>query len=626
MSRRVRLAAGALAVIAVGLIANYGFFFYRDNLVTHYPMKVLSARAFRSGEIPWWNFNDIGGQPLAGNPNALTFYPDNVLYLILPAHVAFNLHFILHLLGGFLAMRALCEARGTSRGAALFAATVWALSGIAVSSTSLYNLVTAIALVPLALLGVERSAPHILGIAFGLMVLAAEPVTLIGAAIAVAILAPKKITLRSLVAAAVIAAAVGAPQIVAFSEIAGEVERVVPFQASTVLVASLSPKRLLEIVFWPLRGSLMDRGNPNDRLFSTVFLGLIALPAMLSRTRYTAIVLVLLFLALGSFNPLLPPIIARFPETRIMRFPEKFAIPLEAALVVLVAAYFDRTAYKRAWAIVTLVPLCFVAIWTIPLDWFAPYRVTPHAPIRVPAHNAPGSPRLTARQMFRERARNLEWLFGATAGLRYGIGRSPDRMHSVLTRTVAERYESGSPEIKQRYLRIAGCNVPGALPAAMIVPGAVGATGFVQAVSLVENPRFEEHEWAVAPIGMHGFRSAPGMVTGYREDGQAVDIGLQTRGPVLLFVNQTFFESWVARSGSTELTTMPLDIDRLGVLVPAGVTHVTLTFGRHRVAAVSTWIASTLLMILLLIPKRVQKRDRRAGEVERAADDDRPLV
>jgi len=82
---------------AAGLIAVFGFFFFRDNFSTHYPIKVISARIFRVGEIPYWNFYDGGGQPLAGNPNTLTFYPDNFLYLVLPAYVAFNLHFLLHL-------------------------------------------------------------------------------------------------------------------------------------------------------------------------------------------------------------------------------------------------------------------------------------------------------------------------------------------------------------------------------------------------------------------------------------------------------------------------------------------------------------------------------------------------
>src|SRR6266550_2372078 len=120
----------ALATSAL-FASTFGFFFYRDNFSTHYPIKVLSALSFRSGEIPYWNFADAGGQPLAGNPNTLTFYPDNILYLFLPAHVAFNLHFLLHLGLAWFAMRALCRRIGASPGAAQFAATMYAVSGLA---------------------------------------------------------------------------------------------------------------------------------------------------------------------------------------------------------------------------------------------------------------------------------------------------------------------------------------------------------------------------------------------------------------------------------------------------------------------------------------------------------------
>ncbi|HSP35034.1 MAG TPA: hypothetical protein VLU46_12010 [Thermoanaerobaculia bacterium] len=604
MSFRLRAVVAVVLVLLIAVTATSGFFFYRDNFITHYAMKVLSARAFRSGEIPWWNFNDIGGQPLAGNSNTLTFYPYNILYLFLPAHVAFNLHFILHLVAGFFAMRALCAARGADRNAALFAATVWATSGIAISSMCVYNIVTAVALVPLAFLGVERNAPHILGIAFGLMLLAAEPMTLLGSALAIAILVPKKMSLRGLAGAVAIAAAVGAPQLIAFAEIAGEVERVVPYRPAVVLGASLSPMRILEIAAGPLRGSLMTAGNPNDRLFSTIFLGLIVVPALVRRSRYVAIAAVLLFFALGDSNPILPPLVERFPSIRIMRYPEKLALPAEVAMVVLIAEYFGRAERRLAWALVTLVPLVAVAIWTIPIDWFAPYRVTPHAPVRERAYTAPRPPSWPARAVYRKRARDLEWLFGATAGLRYAVGRSPDGMHSVLSRIVAQRYAETSHDIQQRYLRIAGVDVPGHLPDAMIVPAAIGARGFLDAVNVIESPRFDEHRWAVAPAGMNGFVSAAGRVASYRENGQHVEIDLDTRGPALLFVNQTFFESWVARCGSADCTTMPLDIDRLGVLVPAGVTHVTLTFGRHHGAVIATWIASTLLMLMLIFRRK----------------------
>ena len=106
-----RLSFVVLLVAGGSLLATLGFFFFRDNFATHYPMKVVSAAAWRAGAIPWWNMTDGGGQPLAGNPNALTFYPDNILYLLFPPHVAFNLHFLLHLLLGWFAMQALiCDA------------------------------------------------------------------------------------------------------------------------------------------------------------------------------------------------------------------------------------------------------------------------------------------------------------------------------------------------------------------------------------------------------------------------------------------------------------------------------------------------------------------------------------
>src|SRR5206468_12518057 len=105
--KRMRLTAALTGLVAALAISWFGFFFYRDNFSTHYPVKVISSRIFQAGEIPYWNFHDGGGQPLAGNPNTLTFYPDNFLYLILPAHVAFNLHFIIHLVAAWFAMRAL---------------------------------------------------------------------------------------------------------------------------------------------------------------------------------------------------------------------------------------------------------------------------------------------------------------------------------------------------------------------------------------------------------------------------------------------------------------------------------------------------------------------------------------
>src|SRR2546428_2650698 len=184
---------GVLALLiatAAALIAIFGFFYFRDNFFTHYPIKVISSKIFRAGQIPWWNLYEDGGQPLAGNPNTLTFYPDNFLYLILPPHIAFNLHFLIHLTLAWFAMRALCRKTGASPQASAFAATMYAMSGLAISATAFYNLITAVALIPFALWAVERDRnPFILGLAFGLIGLVGEPVVVLSTAISAAIVA-----------------------------------------------------------------------------------------------------------------------------------------------------------------------------------------------------------------------------------------------------------------------------------------------------------------------------------------------------------------------------------------------------------------------------------------------------
>src|SRR5712691_1979484 len=270
----------AIAIAAVAMLASaFGFFFYRDNFSTHYPIKVLSAQSFRSGEIPYWNFADAGGQPLAGNPNTLTFYPDNVLYLFLPAHLAFNLHFLIHLALAFFAMRALTRSE--------FAATVYVMSGIAVSATAFYNLIVAVAIIPLAFLAAERRWPRLLGCAFGLLALAGEPVMIIGTVVAVAILAIDRISIRGFAIAIAISIVIASPLLIAFAEIAREVERSVGMSSRTVLNASLPPIRIVELFAGPIIGVLNDADGPfRLRLFSTIFLGLIAVPALVRRSRY----------------------------------------------------------------------------------------------------------------------------------------------------------------------------------------------------------------------------------------------------------------------------------------------------------------------------------------------------
>lgn len=612
----VRWRRAALAVaflVAASVVAQFGFFFFRDNFSTHYPLKVLSARVFQSGAIPYWNFHDGGGQPMAGNPNALTFYPDNVLYLLLPGHVAFNLHFLLHLAGAFLAMRWLLAARGCSAGASHFGAALYAMSGMAVSATAFYNLIAYVALIPFALWAVERRSLRILGVAFGLMLLAAEPIMILSALIAVAIAAAARMRWLHIVMALALAGAIGSPQLIAYSEIAGEVERVLGFSSQTVLNASLHPLRLVEILVWPVTGFLTDpeRLDPRnaERLFSTLFVGVIAIPALVQRSRYTLIAGIMLFFALGRFNPVVAAAVDAFPAIRVARYPEKFAVVLIVALCVLSAQYFDRVRWKRAWVLITFLPLVWAGLRALPIDWFRHYRVTEVRATRVYRDWA----RIggDVRESYRRGAAELAPLFGAVAGVEYVLLRSPDNMHSLLSRMVAERFENGAPHLRQRYLRMAAADVPGALPYVSAVTRAVGARDVYQAVAVVENPAFDDARMAAAPARLHGFASAPATVS-FRRNLQSIAIDVKASGPALLLVNESYFAAWVARSGETTLETVPLNVDRLGVLVPAGSHRITLTFGRRRILVAGAWIASSLLLIGSAVALAIEERQRRS--------------
>ncbi|MCU1229594.1 MAG: hypothetical protein JWO97_2478 [Acidobacteria bacterium] len=624
MKNATKVAAAVTVLLVAAAISTLGFFFYRDNFATHYPVKVISQQLWRAGEVPYWNFFDGGGQPLAGNPNTLSFYPDNVLYLFLPSHVAFNLHFLIHLALGWLAMRALTRSNA--------AAWVYALSGVAISATAFYNMVTAVALIPFALLAAERRSAARLGLAFGLLALAGEPVTMIGAAIAVAIVfaapltrpsatlsrrerdinpspsgrrwreAPdegRRMPLPSLLAAVAISIVIALPQLLAYSEIAKEVERAHGYSARTVLNASLPPLRLLEIVIGPL----IPRDPRAPFLFLSLFIGIIAIPALFRRSRYTVIALTMLFFALGRYNPLVAWIVEALPSIRIVRFPEKFALPMTVAIVVLATPLLT----KRVWRWVTLGPLAVVALFTIPLDWFEPYQLPRTASQRISIEPFAANG-LSLRNEYRMRAARREPLFGATSGLRYAVDRSPDGMFSLMTRIATERYTSTRNE---RWLRIGGIN---GLPRAFIVPRTIAVRSVPEAVNAIESPSFDERTTAVAPMNFTSPTDA--RVTSFIERPQALEIGVTSSQPALLFVNETYFRAWDAGP----LRTLPLDLDRLGVIVPAGETHVTLRFGRHRTAIAIAWLFSTLLVTAALF----ELLYRGSREIQRSGDDDAP--
>ena len=171
-----RSGCGPTVPLALGQRTLY----FRDVFTTHLPVKAFGAAQLRQGRIPAFNPTWGLGQPFRGNPNALPFYPGNLLYLVLPFWIAFNLHYALHWLLAALTMAALARALGQGQPAALVAGLTYAGSGWMLTGLSFYNLLAVSAWWPLVLLGAARGGRRGIalgGLACGLALLAGEPVT-----------------------------------------------------------------------------------------------------------------------------------------------------------------------------------------------------------------------------------------------------------------------------------------------------------------------------------------------------------------------------------------------------------------------------------------------------------------
>jgi hypothetical protein len=165
------------------------------------------------------------------------------------------------------------------------------------------------------------------------------------------------------------------------------------------------------------------------------------------------------------------------------------------------------------------------------------------------------------------------------------------------------------------------------LRAAMIAPRLVSAPTVTEAVRWIESPAFDPQTMIIVPHQRALSVATPPRVRvlSSEEAGQTLRFRFSTPAPVLLFVNQSYFSAWVAMSGDRELETLPVDLDRLGIIVPAGEHEIVLRFGRHRTLIAAAWFASLLVLTAAAVSLRIEHFDRGPGEIERAGNDDAAL-
>jgi hypothetical protein len=139
---------GLLLATVLPVMRGTETYYHRDLLQAHFGLKTAQARAWHAGYVPEIDVYRAGGQPLAGNPNSVPFYPDNLLYLVAPLLWALDAHLWLHWLIAPLGAFWLGRAWGLSRPASWAVGVVYGLSGFFVSHLAFYNLIAGAALTP----------------------------------------------------------------------------------------------------------------------------------------------------------------------------------------------------------------------------------------------------------------------------------------------------------------------------------------------------------------------------------------------------------------------------------------------------------------------------------------------
>ena len=266
-SPRLWLLRALLLAPLVPLAAGRRMVTYQDALMTHLPAKAATVEQVRQGAFPFLSPYASFGEPLAGNPNFGTFFPDMLAFLVLPLPVAFGLRFALAAVLAYAGARRWARAEGAPRAAAEVAAVAFALSGVYVSTWRFFNSGLALALAPWVMAAAARVAARAggearslrraaaaLALVSGLEVLAGEPVIALmcfGLAGLRALMAPGA-RVRALVAAGLALAlggALAAPQIASTAQVyATSTRSLAPFPYLLASNTSLTPARLLEQV------------------------------------------------------------------------------------------------------------------------------------------------------------------------------------------------------------------------------------------------------------------------------------------------------------------------------------------------------------------------------------------
>jgi len=372
--------AGLLLLVVAGLLAGLfqpflvedSSLFYRDLSSFHYPLWAATAHAVSTGQFPWWGEGIHFGQPVAGNPNYLLFYPPAWLRFIMPPLVALHVFLMLHFLLAALAFYGLARRLHLSTGAAFWGGLAYAFSGISFSLTCVLNLVPYLVLIPALLAALDgclakpggRSVA-VLGLLGALTITVFEPYMVFGLLLLGAVFlwgrkpSLGKMSLARVCLAIVLAALLAAPVLVEGGRLLRHASRAVDGTTGAETLYALHPGQSFE--FWipnPTDFSFADRsGYRGGALYggrdpylltffaglATLFLAGAALTSLPARIRWLSLAtfLVFVFLAWGHFVAPAGWLLERVPLLAWGRYSQKMIIFAVAVLVMGAARGLD---------------------------------------------------------------------------------------------------------------------------------------------------------------------------------------------------------------------------------------------------------------------------------------------
>jgi len=349
-------------------------FFFRDVSFFHYPLKRLVTEAYSNWEWPLWNPYIQLGQPLLANPNSMALYPTQVFFQLLPFELAFELHFFVHCLGAGVATYFFCRELSFPFFPAFMAAAVYNLSGVTLSFVNLFNILPAIAFLPLLALvftrlSKEQSLGRVAAASFscGFFFLLLEPLSSMAIGIWLLLFffaylrsaSGRTLPIRRVLAASALAIVVGlllaSAQIFPTLELIKHSGRRGGLDSNVILGWSLPPLGLVEMISPRLFGDffkLTQNGSWAAPLFENrepyllssyfgLFPILIAIFGVLFSARRwltnsLLIIIVLgLSLACGKYSVLYPWLVEHFPLFRFGRYPVKYLLIVNFSLAVL---------------------------------------------------------------------------------------------------------------------------------------------------------------------------------------------------------------------------------------------------------------------------------------------------